>query len=136
MARKFSDAVVNAMGNAYETTIGASPTLEFRTGAPPATCATADSGTLLATLTLPADFMGASSGRVVAKAGTWTGVGAAAAGAGTAIGHFRVKQGATCHDQGTVTVTGGGGDMLLDNVSIANGQAITISTFTLTGPAA
>jgi hypothetical protein len=34
--------------------------------------------------------------------------------------------------QGTVTATGGGGDMTLDNVSIASSQAVTVNTFTLT----
>jgi hypothetical protein len=46
--------------------------------------------------------------------------------------HFRIKQGATCHLQGTVTATGGGGDMTLDNVTIATGQQVTITAFTLT----
>lgn len=31
---------------------------------------------------------------------------------------------------GTVTATGGGGDMTLDNVSIASGQTVTITSFT------
>jgi len=34
--------------------------------------------------------------------------------------------------QGSVTVTGGGGDLTLDNVSIAAAQAVTITGFTLT----
>lgn len=55
MAYQFSDAARNAANDAIETAIGASPILEIRTGAPPATAATADSGTVLATMTLPAD---------------------------------------------------------------------------------
>jgi hypothetical protein len=38
----------------------------------------------------------------------------------------------TCHIQGTVTVTGGGGDLTLDNTSIASAQTVVINTFTLT----
>ena len=34
--------------------------------------------------------------------------------------------------QGTVTLTGGGGDMTLDNTSIASGQAVNVTSFTLT----
>jgi len=34
--------------------------------------------------------------------------------------------------QGTVTATGGGGDLELDNTSIAATQKVTITTFTLT----
>jgi hypothetical protein len=30
-----------------------------------------------------------------------------------------------------VTATGGGGDMTLDNTSIASGQKVTITTFTI-----
>jgi hypothetical protein len=34
--------------------------------------------------------------------------------------------------QGTVTATGGGGDMTVDNVSFAAAQAFTVTSFTLT----
>lgn len=136
MARQFSTTVRNAWANAYESTIGAAPTLELRSGAPPANCAAADSGTLLATATLPSDWMGAAASGVVALAGTWTVTGQAGAGSGTAAGHFRIKVGGTCHDQGTVTVTGGGGDLTLNNPNIANGQVTTITSWGLTMPGA
>ena len=47
-------------------------------------------------------------------------------------GHFRLSQGGTCHIQGSVTDTDGGGDMTLDNPSIATGQRVTVTGFTLT----
>jgi hypothetical protein len=75
--------------------------------------------------------MAAASSVYKAKSATaWTGTGADAGSAG----HFRIKDsGATpCHVQGSITATGGGGDMELDNIVIAVSQAITISTFTLT----
>ncbi len=128
MAFQFSTASRNASLDSIETTIGASPTLEIRSGAAPADCAAADSGTLLAALPLPADFMSAASGGSKSLAGTWTDVADAT---GTA-GHFRLKQGATCHIQGSITGTGGGGDMILDNVSIATGQTINVTSFTIT----
>ena len=59
MAFQFSDAARNAALDAIETAVGASPTMTLRTGAAPANCAAADSGTVLATLTLPADFFAA-----------------------------------------------------------------------------
>jgi hypothetical protein len=136
MVMQFSDATTNAALDGIETAIGASPTLEIRSGAKPATNATADSGTLLASLALPADFFSAAAARSKAKLGTWTGTGGAGAGAGTDAGHFRIKQGATSHIQGSATATGGGGDMTLDNINIANGQTFTVNTFTITGPAA
>lgn len=134
MALQFSVAVRNARLDAIESTVGTSAKLQLRSGAPPATCATADSGTLLAELSLPSDWMAAASSGSVAKAGTWSGVGVAAGNAG----HYRIKNsaGSTTHEQGTVTATGGGGDLTLDNVSIAVDQAITINTFTKTEPGA
>jgi hypothetical protein len=129
MAFQFSITVRNAAIDAIETAAGASPTLELRTGAPPATCATADSGTVLATMALPADWMAAASGGAKALSGTWQDAAADAAGT---VGHFRIKQGGTCHIQGTVTATGGGGDMTLDNPVLAVAQAVSVTAFTLT----
>ena len=45
MALQYSTAVRNAQLDQVETTIGVSAVLKIRTGAAPATCATADSGT-------------------------------------------------------------------------------------------
>jgi hypothetical protein len=130
MAFQFSTAARNAALDAIETAIGStSLTLEIRTGAAPATCATADSGTVLATVTVPADWLQAASGGAKAIAGgPWQDTSADAAGT---AGHFRLKQGTTCHIQGTVTATGGGGDMTLDNVSIAVAQLVSITSFTI-----
>jgi hypothetical protein len=130
MAFQFSTAARNAALDAIESAIGStSLTLEIRTGAAPATCATADSGTVLATVTVPADWLQAASGGAKAiNGGPWQDTSADAAGT---AGHFRLKQGTTCHIQGTVTATGGGGDMTLDNVSIAVAQLVSITSFTI-----
>lgn len=130
MTLQYSVAVRNARLDAVETTISTGPILEIRTGAPPADCATADSGTLLASCTLPSDWMAAASNGTKAKSGTWEDT--SANNTGTA-GHFRIKDsgGSTCHIQGTVTATGGGGDMTVDNTSFASGQAFTVTGFTL-----
>jgi hypothetical protein len=128
MAFQFSVAARNAALDAIETAIGASPTLEIRSGSVPANCAAADVGTVLATMALPSNWMSDATGGAKALAGTWEDLSADAT--GTAA-HFRIKQSATCHIQGTVTLTGGGGDMTLDNVSIASGQQVTITGFTL-----
>ena len=129
MAFQFSVASRNAALDAIETTIGTAPTLEIRTGAAPATCATADSGTVLATMTLPSDWLAAAGSGSKALSGTWHDTSADAAGT---AGHFRIKAGATCHIQGSVTATGGGGDMTLDNAVLASGQQVTITSFTIT----
>jgi hypothetical protein len=126
-----SVTVRNARLDAIETAIGTDAVLKIRTGAPPTNISDADSGTVLATLTLPTDWMAAASSGSKAKAGTWQDT--SADNTGTAA-HFRVyaSDGTTQHIQGTITATGGGGDMELDNTSIASGQTVTITTFTLT----
>lgn len=133
MTLQLSTAVRNALLDAIETAVGASAILKIRTGAQPATCATADSGTVLATLNLPADYLAAASGGTKAKSGTWSD--GTADGTGTAA-HWRLyaSDGTTCHAQGTITATGGGGDMTLDNTNIASGQQVDVTGFTLTAP--
>lgn len=129
MAFQFSVAARNAAIDAIETAIGTAPTLEIRSGSVPANAAAADSGTLLASMTLPSDWLAAASSGSKTLLGTWQDASADATGT---AGHFRIKVSSTCHIQGTVTATGGGGDMTLDNVSIASGQQVTITSFTLT----
>jgi len=121
----------NARLDAIETDGGTSPILKIRTGAPPANCAAADSGTVLVTATLPSDWLAAASSGSKALSGTWQDASADAT--GTAA-HFRVykSDGTTCQIQGTVTGSGGGGDMELNNASIASTQTVTITSFTLT----
>jgi len=135
MANQFSTTVRNALLDAYETAIGTSAVLKIWTGAQPATCATANSGTELCSMTLPADYMNAASGGTKTKLGTWEDLTGNAAGT---AGHFRIyaSDGTTCHHQGTITATGGGGNLTLDNTSIAVGQPVTITTFTWTAPGA
>lgn len=131
MALQESVAVRNARLDAIETAIGTSAIMRIRTGAAPANCGTADSGTVLATLNLPSDYLAAASGGAKAKAGTWEDL--SADNTGTAA-HWRIydSAGTTCHMQGTVTITGGGGDMTVDNTSFAAAQAFTVTAFTLT----
>ena len=129
MALQFSAAVRNARLDAIETTIGATAVLKIRSGSVPADCATADAGTVLATLTLPSDWMAAASGGSKAKSGTWQDTSADAT--GTAA-HFRIYDsgGTVCGLQGTVGV--GSGDLQVDSVSFTAGQSFSITGFTLT----
>lgn len=130
MAIQNSTTLRNNMIGQYETTIGTAPKLQFRTGAPPANCAAAATGTLLCEITLPSDWLTAASSGQVTLNGTWSGTGAAA---GTAA-HYRLMDsaGTTCHEQGTVTATGGGGDLTVDNTSIAVSQAVSVTSWTRT----
>lgn len=131
MALQYSVAVRNAKLDAVETTVGVSAVLQMRSGAVPANCAAANTGTLLAKLLLPSDWLAAAATGTKAKAGTWEDLSADAAGT---LAHFRIFETGeiTCHAQGTITATGGGGDMTVDNVSIALAQSITVTSFVLT----
>lgn len=131
MAIQLSTAVRNARLDSIETTVGTSAIIRIRTGAAPANCGTADSGTVLAEINCPTDWLAAASGGTKSKSGTWQDL--SADNTGTAA-HFRLydSAGTTCHMQGTVTATGGGGDMEVSSTSFTAGQSFTISTFTLT----
>lgn len=133
MTVQLSTAVRNALLDAIETAIGASPILMMRSGAAPASPSAANTGTVLATVALPADWMAAAAGGVKTKLGTW---GDDAADASGTVGHYRIyaADGTTCHLQGTVTATGGGGDMTVDNSNFAAGQKFSIDSYSLTAP--
>lgn len=130
MAIQLSVAVRNARLDAVETTIGVSAKLQMWSGSPPASCATAASGTKLVEDTLASDWAANASGGSKSFNNTPI-VGTGLAG-GTA-GYFRIvdNAGTTCHTQGTITATGGGGDMTVDNTSIAVSQAVNVTGFTL-----
>jgi hypothetical protein len=127
---QFSTNVRNARLDAIETTTGTAPILTIRTGAAPANCAAANSGTVLATITLPSDWLAAASAGAKAIAGgPWTDASADAT--GTAA-HFRIHDstGTTCHIQGTVGTSAA--EMIVDSVSFTAGQSFSINGFTLT----
>lgn len=135
MSIQYSTSCRDASNDATETTIGTAPILRLYNGTKPTNPGTALSGnTLIAEGTLPSDWAGNSSSGVKAKSGTWTLTGQSGASTGTACTFFRLyaSDGTTCHIQGTVTATGSGGDMTLDNNSIANGQSVTVNSFSVT----
>lgn len=129
MAVQLSTAVRNGRLDQIESVIGTSAVLKIFSGPPPANCAAADSGTVLATLNLPSNWMAAATGGSVSKSGTWEDL--SADNTGTA-GHFRIYDSGvtTCHLQGTVGTTGT--DMTVNTTSFATGASVTVNTFTLT----
>lgn len=111
--------------------------IEVRTGAQPASVGTAATGTLLGTLTLSDPAFGAatSANPAVATAAAITSDSSADA-SGTA-GWFRGYDSAgTAVIDGSITATGGGGDMELDNVTVVAGGTISISAWTISHPTA
>lgn len=134
MALQFSTAVRNAMLDGIESATGTGAVLRIRSGAQPATCATADSGTLLATITLASDWAAAASGGTKAFSGLPV-TDASADGTGTAA-HFRLyaSDGTTCHCQGSVGTAAT--DLIVDSVSFTAGQTFNVTAWTWTAPGA
>lgn len=138
MSVQWSTTLRNALLDQIATTIGASPHIELWSGAMPASCATASSGTKLAKFDLGATFSdaAASGSKNIVKTASLplstTGI------ANGVAGYYRIfaTDDSTCHEQGTITVTGGGGDLTIDNTTIASGQTIQITGFTKTAPGA
>ena len=98
--------------------------IKIYTGAQPAANA-APTGTLLVTIDLDADaYAAASSGSATAN-GTLSGI---AGNTGTAGYAQQVNAAGTRWQYGSVTATGGGGDVQIDSTSISNGNTVTITT--------
>ena len=136
MTVQLSAALKGFMMDAFETYLNggsqtpgsALPVIKLWSGTKPANTSSADSGTLLATYTLAADFMATASG----GSKTFSGLPLTASAVATnTIGYYRLYAagGTTCHEQGTVTATGGGGDMTVDNPSVTSGQAVNITSW-------
>lgn len=111
--------------------------IEIRTGAQPATVGTAATGTLLGTLTLSDPAFGAAT---VASPSVATAApisdDTSADASGTA-GWFRAyDSNAAAIIDGSITGTGGGGDMELDDTSIVAGGTIALTSWTVSHPTA
>ena len=133
-------AVANSMVEEISAAldVGTGAIIDIFTGAQPATCETADSGTLLGTLLCSATSFGAASGGVITAAAITSETNAPAG--GTAA-HFRAYPTATsqieankgaCLVQGTVGTSGT--DMILDNTTIVTAGTIACTAWTITMP--
>lgn len=138
MALKLTEAARNGiLDSGLDSEIN-SKILEIRSGSRPANAATAPTGTVLASITLPADALAAASAGTKAKSGTWSDTSADATGTAT---WFRIRasgdSGTTSEAQWRIDgdVGTSGADLNLDNTSIAAAQSVTINTFTFTLPA-
>jgi hypothetical protein len=133
MTVQWSTTLRNNLLDQIETTIGTSAKVQIRTGAQPANCAASAAGTLLAEFALGSDWADAASSGSKAFSSVPLSTTGLAAGS---CGHYRIvdSAGTTCHEQGTITATGGGGDITIDNVVIAVGQTVNITAWTKTAP--
>lgn len=135
MATRLPNASQQAAANAVVDQLdGAAGTLKIYTGTQEADADTDPAGTLLVTITLAAPAYGAANTSGLAAL-LGTPLSGTAVATGTA-GNFAVETNAGANVfQGSVTATGGGGDLTLDNVSIATGQTVNISSLNYTHPA-
>lgn len=132
MATRFNDGMANRQADSIATAFeGGTGVLEIRTGSQPASGNDVASGTLLATITLPSDAWGAASGGVASKTGTWSV--AATAGGTAGWGRFR-NAGDTLRMDASITASGGGGDLIIDNTTVTNGGTVTVTAHTITQP--
>jgi hypothetical protein len=131
MSPTMKRVILDGVGNSGSGINFDSGVLEIRSGAAPGPEA-AEGGTLLASITLPADAFAAASGSSMAKAGTWQD--ASADGTGTAA-HFRMRRSGDSGGASTTTsrlegtVGTSGADINLDSTSITAGQSVTITSF-------
>ena len=117
------------MINAVISTVGSGPSLLLYTGTPPVNCAATSPDTLLATIVMPSSWTTAAAEGVTTLEGLWQ---AAAVATGT-IGYYRIVDASgSCCEQGTVSVVGGGGDLLVDNAAVVPSQIITVIAKTVT----
>lgn len=132
MARQYGTSLRDNILDQKEAHIGTAPVMRFYTGSMPANAAAATTGTQLAEITLPSDWMAASSGGVKAKSGTWEDISADNAGA---FGYYRIWDSTvtTCHEQG---LCGASGDLVTDVASVAAGQTFRVTAYTETAPGA
>lgn len=130
MAVTINTSLQNQQADAWGTDLN-SGFIDIYTGAQPAANA-APSGTLLVSCALAADAFAAAAAGVAAKNGSIIGT---ATNNGTA-GYAQMRNAAnTRWMYGSVTATGGGGDVELDTITIAVDDVVTITTCVITQPA-
>lgn len=134
MALSLNISLRNLLANAFGAHFD-SGFLRVYDGTAPADADTAiGAQNLLAEVTLPVDSFAAAATGAVAKNGTWEDNDINLS--GTAA-WFRLADSLTGEVlQGTVTATGGGGDMTVDDVAFVAGGVFTVTGFTVTMPAA
>jgi len=126
---ELSSTVRSAMADAFETQFGTSARLLVFTATLPTMGATA-TGTKLADMTLPADWMCADSSGVKTLSGTW---GDSSANASGTAGCFQVYDNTLtfCGAQGTISASTTS-DMQFTNKIVSSGLAVTVTAFTFT----
>jgi hypothetical protein len=136
MTLRISTSIRNAMVDAVKTLIDAGSgagKIRIYTGSQPASVATAASGTLLADIPLADPSFGATA--TGSAAADVSPVLTATAGNSGTAGWFRVLDSDNnALIDGSVTATGGGGDLTLATTAVTSGLDVSITALTLTQP--
>jgi len=122
---KYSVLVRNAKLDAIQREVGERPALVIFTGSPPPTCSSGATGTVLAQIPMPAEWMKIAKNGETEMNGTWTSERAVASGK---PGYFRIYDAANvCHLQGSI-----GPDMqIVDDEDIREGAPVVVKRFTI-----
>lgn len=121
-----ADAIDDAVNTGSGTAV-----IEIRTGSAPG-IGNAATGTLLASISLSNPAFGNAASGVITLSGVPLSVTAAATGT---AGYCRMKdRNGTAVGEGSVTATGGGGDLTLASTSISSGATVRITSGTITVP--
>lgn len=133
MALQFDTTTRNAWLATLNTNLGASAKLLIYSGSPPANCAASATGTLLSSgITGSASGWGSVSGGVLTASAINADPSAVAGGT---AGYFRwLDASNNVHMQGTVTATGGGGDMVMTSNVIAVADTVAVTSWTIQAP--
>jgi len=126
---QLSTRVRNGMLNAIPATIGAAPTLKIFSGTMPDNPGAADSGTVLASMVLPSTWLQQAVSGTITMTGQWEDT--SADNDGTAAYFRKYSPDGACDAQGTVSLTGGGGAMTVDNVNFRAGQDFKVTGFSI-----
>ena len=130
---KYSASLKNAQQDAITTKAGASCTIGIYSGTQATNPDTAlGAQVLLCTLTGNATFAAAAATGILTLGAITGGTGTAGAAGGTTATWFRLSNatGPVAHIDGTVGISGC--DLNLNNTSIATGQAVSVTSWTLT----
>lgn len=131
MAASYSTTLRNAQLDAITTAVGNAGKLRIYSGTRPANVAAAITGTLLAELTTGTPFAGAASAGVLTVNAVTGDTSADATGTAT---HFRQwkSDGTTGVIDGTVSATGGGGELQLASTAVTATEPVNVTSYVIT----
>jgi hypothetical protein len=133
MTVQWDTGLRDGLNDLITTTLGAGWKLKIRTGAQPANVATASSGSIVGSLAPTATASSTGTKAFVTGSPTFA---ALVANAGGAMHYELTTSADVVKERGSVTATGGGGDLTIDNLYIAVNQTVQITGFTKTCPGA